>query len=181
MAKILAYDPGAERMGFAVLEGDGVTAPKYIDSGIVRVPMKDMDYQPYKLHLIEQWTWLAPAHLVKYEPDLIVCETMPAVGYNNSTQAELAKAAIITVMAMAFEREIPVHQIAATTVKKHIAGNHRATKVKVRDGMIGFLPELAPRRMQWQDSKKTLDESDALGIGLAKLGYSVHKLGLYGR
>jgi Holliday junction resolvasome RuvABC endonuclease subunit len=176
MPRGLAYDSGAERMGWSVLEGDGETAPKYIDSGIMKVPQGKMDYQPYKLHLIEQWTYIAPAQFVQYRPDFIVGETVPAVGFNNSTQSELAKAAIITVIAMAYTHGIPVYQIAANTVKKHIGGSGKASKVKVRDGVIYFLPELAPRKFDWQESKKTMDEPDALGIGLAKLGYSRFKL-----
>lgn len=177
MPRGLSYDSGAERMGFACLEGDGESSPVYIDSGISKVPKGKMQYQPYKLHLISEWTWRAPAMFVRYKPDFIVCETMPAVGFNNTTQAELAKAAIITVMAMAFERDIPVFQIAATTVKKHIGGSGKASKVKVRDGVIYFLPELASRKYEWQESKKTMDEPDAIGVGLAKLGYSRFKLG----
>lgn len=173
MPRVLAYDAGAERMGFACVEGDGETAPVYIESGITKAPRHDMEYQKYKLHLIEQWSWLAPAQFVKYKPDAIVAEIMPAVGFNNATQAELAKAAIITVMAMAFTYSVPVYQIAAITVKKHIGGHGKASKVKVRDGVIRLLPELAPRKFEWQESKKTMDESDAIGIGLTKLGYSV--------
>lgn len=173
MPRGLAYDSGALRMGWAVLEGDGETAPVYIDSGIQTFAQGKLKFQPYKLKLIEHWTVLAPAMFHRYLPDFVVCETVPAVGFGNAVQAELAKAAITTVMAMAYERRIPVYQIAAVTVKKQIGGNQRATKVKVRDGVIQLLPELAPRRMEWQDSKKTMDEPDALGIDLAKLGYSV--------
>jgi Holliday junction resolvasome RuvABC endonuclease subunit len=175
MARFLSYDSGAERMGWSVLEGDGQTAPVYLDSGIVRLPIGKMKYQEYKLHVIEQWTHIAPAQFARYAPDAIACEIIPAVGFNNSTQAELAKAAIVTVMAMAFDRYIPVYQISAVTVKKHIGGHGKATKVQVRDGVIELLPELAGRRYEWQDSKKTMDEPDALGIGLAKLGYSLYK------
>jgi Holliday junction resolvasome RuvABC endonuclease subunit len=163
-------------MGWACLEGDGETAPTYIESGITKTPQGSLGYQEYKLYLIEQWTWLAPAQFVRYEPDFIVAETMPAVGFNNATQAELAKAAIISVMAMAFYRDIPVYQIAATTVKKSIGGHGKASKVKVRDGVISLIPELAHRRYGWQESKKTMDEPDAIGVGLTKLGYSTLKL-----
>jgi Holliday junction resolvasome RuvABC endonuclease subunit len=172
----LSFDSGAERMGFAVLEGDGETAPVYIDSGIKKYPRGKTDFQPYKLRLIEHWTFMGPAMLAAYHPDFVVAETVPAVGFGNTVQAELAKAAITTVLAMAFERSIPVYQIAATTVKKRIGGHGKATKVQVRNGVIQLLPELAPRRMEWQDAKKTMDESDALGIGLAELGYSVIKV-----
>lgn len=173
MPRGLSYDSGAERMGWSVLEGDGETAPIYIASGIVKFPRGKHSFQPYKLKLIEHWTYMAPYQFNLYGPDFICCETVPAVGFGNAVQAELAKAAIITVIAMAYERSIPVYQIAAVTVKKNVGGNQRATKVKVRDGVIRLLPELEPRRMEWQDAKKTMDESDALGIGLAKLGYSI--------
>lgn len=174
--KILGYDSGAERMGFSCLEGDGTTAPVYIDSGIVRFHRGDQDYQPYKLKLIEYWTFVAPSHFALYDPDAIVCETLPAVGFGNAVQAELAKAAIITVMAMAIERDIPVYQIAAVTVKTRIGGHKNATKVQVRNGVIKLLPELEPRKFEWTDAKKTMDEPDALGVTLTQLGYSVSRL-----
>lgn len=169
----LAYDSGAERMGWAVIDGDGETAPVYVASGIVRFPRAKLDYQPYKLKLIEHWTFVAPAMISKYNPDAIVAETMPAVGFGNAVQAELAKAAITTVLAMGFFYNIPVYQIAAVTVKKRIGGKSNATKVQVRNGAIHLLPVLEPRKFEWTDSKKTMDESDALGIDLAFLGYSV--------
>lgn len=179
MPRILAYDSGAERMGYGCVEGDGETAPMYIASGIAKFPRGKKNWQPYKLDLIEHWTYMAPHQFNIFMPDYICCETLPAVGGGNfvaATQSELGKAAITTVMAMAYEREIPVYQIAAITVKKQIGGNSKASKVKVRDGVIQFLPELAPRRFEWQDSKGTMDEPDALGVGLAKLGYSVLRL-----
>lgn len=159
-------------MGYSVVDGDGQTAPVYIDSGIQRFPKGKMDHQPYKLKLIEHWTVVAPAQFVKYSPDAVVAETVPAIGFANPVQAQLAQAAIITVLAMAFEYNIPVYQIAAVTVKKQIGGDQRATKVKVRNGVIKLLPILEPRKFEWTDSKKTMDESDALGINLAFHGYS---------
>lgn len=177
--RVLAYDSGAERMGWSVLEGDGETAPVYIDSGIAKFPRGGKDFQPYKLDLIEHWTYLAPAQFTRYNPDCIAAETLPAVGGGNftaATQSELGKAAITTVMAMAFERDIPVYQIAAVTVKTRIGGKRGASKVKVRNGVIQFLPILVPRKFEWTDAKKTMDESDALGVGLTQLGYSVLRI-----
>lgn len=174
--RLLAYDSGAERMGWACLAGDGLTAPVYVASGIARFPRGKKDYQPYKLELIENWTYVGPAMFSEYNPDAIVCETLPAVGFNNAIQAELAKAATTTVQAMAFERSIPVFQIAAITVKTRIGGKKNATKVQVRNGVIDFLPELEPRKFEWTDAKKTMDEPDAIGVGLAHLGYSVKRV-----
>lgn len=162
-------------MGYSVLEGDSQTAPEYIDSGIQRFPKGKMDHQPYKLKLIEHYTYVTPAMIARYQPDAIVAETVPAIGFGNAVQAELAKAAIITVLAMGFFYNVPVYQIAAITVKARIGGNKKATKVQVRNGVLQLLPILEPRKFEWTDSKKTMDESDALGIGLAFLGYSTRR------
>lgn len=172
--RVLSYDTGAERMGWSVLEGDGATAPTYIDSGIAKFPRHKKDFQPYKLDLIQHWTYLAPYHINTYKPDAIACEILPAVGGGNfvaATQSELAKAATVTVMAMAFERDIPVYQVAAVTVKKRIGGKQGATKTQVRNGVIDFLPVLEPRKFEWTDAKKTMDEPDAIAVGLVQLGY----------
>lgn len=177
MLRCLAYDSGALRMGWGVIDGDGETAPTYVDSGILGFPQEGYKYQEHKLRIVQYWVVMAPAMFVRYKPDLICAETLPAVGFNNMTQAELAKAAIITVLAMAFERSIPVYQMSAGTVKKQIGGSKDASKVAVRNGVVKLLPVLEPRRMEWQESKKTMDEPDALGVGLTKLGYSIHKLG----
>lgn len=173
--RVLAHDSGAERMGWSVLEGDGQTAPVYIDSGIERFPFnkKLVKYQSYKLDLIRHYTHFTPAMLVKYDPDAVVFETLPAVGFNNAIQAELAKAATVTAMAMAIERDYPVYQIAAVTVKKAIGGKQKASKVQVRNGVIELLPILEPRKFEWTDGKKTMDEPDGIAIGLTHLGYSV--------
>src|SRR5690242_7838986 len=98
--RVLAYDSGAERMGWSVLEGDGATAPVYIDSGIEKYRKGKMDHQPYKLKLIEHYTYVAPGHFELFRPDAVVMETLPAVGFNNGVQADLAKAAATTVIAM---------------------------------------------------------------------------------
>jgi Holliday junction resolvasome RuvABC endonuclease subunit len=179
MTRVLAYDSGAERMGWAVLEGDGETAPTYINSGIERFARGKKAFQLYKLNLIEHWTVVAPAQFVYYKPDAIVCETLPAVGGGSfvaATQSELAKASITTVMAMAYERDYPVYQLAAVTVKKQIGGKPNASKVQVRNGAIGLLPVLEPRKFEWTDAKKTMDEPDAIGVGLTHLGYSTLRL-----
>jgi hypothetical protein len=39
--RALGYDSGAERMGWSVVEGDGETAPEYIDSGIAKLPVTE--------------------------------------------------------------------------------------------------------------------------------------------
>jgi Holliday junction resolvasome RuvABC endonuclease subunit len=170
--RVLAFDPGAERMGWAVLE-DG-PKPVYVASGIIRFHRRpNEEYQHYKLRLEEHYTYVGPELLSNYHPDRVVNETVPAVGFNNATQADLAKTAITVIHAMAYERDFPVYQIGATTIKTQIGGSKKATKVKVRNGVIMLLPELAGRKKEWV---KVFDESDAIATGLTALGYSILKV-----
>jgi Holliday junction resolvasome RuvABC endonuclease subunit len=167
--RILAFDPGAERCGWAVLEGNGQIQPVRVDSGVIRVPRQsDEKHEAYKLRLIHYWTFAGPKLLNDYVPDLVLNETVPAIGFN-TVQGQLAQAQIIAVQTLALEREFLIKQIAATTVKVKIAGAKTATKVKVRNGVIQLLPELAPRKFEWT---KEFEEPDALAIGLAELGYT---------
>lgn len=174
MTRILFYDPGAERCGWAVIEGDGSTEPKYIASGILACPRdKKEGYQDYKLRLEQVHTLLAPTMFAEYEPDIIGNEIVPAVGGGSfivATQSELAKSAISVIHAMAFERQYPVKQIGATSIKKMIGGSGSATKVKVRNGVLALFPELAPRKSEWV---KVFDEPDAIAGGAATLGYKL--------
>lgn len=178
--RTLNFDPGAERCGWAVLEGDGKTPPIYVESGVVKCKRKDKEeFQEYKLRLEEYWAYFTPALLNKYLPDKVTNETVPAVGGGNfipATQSELAKAVITAVHVIAYDRQYSVDQIAAVTIKKRIGGKKSATKVAVRNGVIVFLPELLPRKFQWQAGKEGFDEPDAIATGLAYLGYDMRTL-----
>jgi len=170
--RVLAFDPGAERAGWAVIEGGEDIDPKHIDSGVVKVRRHEGEpYQEYKLRLIESWTYQAPLLIVKFKPDIVVGEVQPAVGGGNyvGPQSELAKAQITTVFALTLERDIPVAQVAAVTVKSKIGGRSNATKVGVRNGVITLLPALEPKKRFWT---KEFEEPDANAVGLTFLGYS---------
>ncbi len=167
--RVLFFDPGAERLGWAVLEGDAHSDPQYIDSGILRCPKEEEErYQHYKLRLIRSYVLWAPKFFNSYRPDVVGNEIVPSQGFNNMSQAQLAQAVVATIQAMAYEREYKVVQVGATTIKKAIGGHKQATKIGIRNGVIKLLPNLADRKSEWT---KVFDESDALAGGLAYLGY----------
>lgn len=171
--KVLGLDPGAKRCGWAVIEGDGQTAPIYHGSGVVYCIRGDHeDFQPYRLRLEEHWWYVAPRLLREYDPVELVNETLPPVGYNNSTQAYLANVQLTVAHAAALERDVPITQIAASTVKAAIAKKGK-TKVSVRNGVCDILPELAPRKFQWT---KIFEEPDAIAVALARLGYKLREV-----
>lgn len=177
---VLAFDPGAERMGWAVLARDGKRFKSSIRCltsgyfGVAREPNSSntkTDFQPYRLSLLDFWIKTTPELIERYEPDEVVSEIIPAVGGGNfvvATQSHLALCAINTVQVVAKQSGIPVHQVGATTVKKAVGGNGEATKVQVRNGVLTLLPELEYRRTEWT---KIFDVSDALAIGLTHMGY----------
>lgn len=167
--RVLSFDPGALRMGMAVLE----TGPTHIWSSY-SLHSRNEDYQPYRLRLIEHWTKRTAELLKEFKPDLVMTEIVPPVGFGASggnVQGQLAAAAITAVQAVTMIFEYPLKQISATTMKKRVAGDGRATKTKVRDGVLRLLPQLEWRRPEWTGKGAIFEEVDALGVGLAALGY----------
>lgn len=163
--RVLAFDPGAYRMGWAVVE-DG---PVYVASGIDGLERGSTElYQHYRLRLIFHWSLNMGDYLRTYKPDVIVNEIIPTRGFNDASQSLLAAAALTAAQAIAYDQGYKCEQIGATTVKARIGGSNKATKVRVRNGVLDLLPELKPRLKDW---KKVFDESDAIAIGLTHLGY----------
>jgi Holliday junction resolvasome RuvABC endonuclease subunit len=159
-------------MGWGVIDGESPSPPTYVDSGIFGIERgKDESWQDYKLKLTKFHTSYAVDVISLYQPDVVVSEIIPAIGGHNfkaATQEQLAQAAISGVHAVAFMFDIPVYQVAANTVKKKIGGAGKATKVKVRNGVMELLPVLTPRKSQWT---KVFDEPDGIAVGLAWMGY----------
>lgn len=172
--KILAFDPGAERMGFCCLESetDKSKPPRVFGSGYSGVHREDNEqYQVYRLRLVSFWVTRAQELFTSFSPEEVVSEIVPVVGGGNfvvATQSQLASTAITTVQAMADLHSIPVSQVGATTVKAKIGGHKKASKVAVRNGVFKIIPKTKVRKPEWT---KIFDESDAFAIGLMKLGY----------
>lgn len=167
--RILAFDPGGERMGFGCLEQESEEI-KYLGSGLLGLHQGNKKYQHYRLDLIDMWVKEADTLLRSYEPDVVVSEIVPPVGGSapNQVQRQLALTAITTVQAIARTRSVKIEQMSATTVKADIGGSNKATKVSVRNGVIKLIPRLADRKRQWTS---VFDESDALAVALSYLGY----------
>lgn len=175
--RVLSYDPGGERYGWSVLDAEPPTAPRYMASGIwgTKRPKSGKKftepYQAYKLRMIKQVAIDTTILIERYEPDVIVLETLPVVNqgeWKGGAQRTLGQCMVASVATVAFLNGVAVDQIAVNTIKKKIGGNAKATKVKVRNGVISLLPILKPRVKEWT---KIFDESDGIATGLAYLGY----------
>lgn len=176
--RVLAFDPGADRMGYALLE----TGPKEImsgmdmpGSGIKGITKQDEEtYQEHRLRIIEYWADTTIDFIKQFKPDMIANEIVPPTGGNagNVVHRQKAMAAITTVQVVAIQSGIQIKQIAASTVKKNIGGSGKASKVAVRNGVIQLLPSTERFKPDW---KKVFDHSDAFAVGLTALGYKIEK------
>jgi Holliday junction resolvasome RuvABC endonuclease subunit len=177
--RVLAFDPGADRMGYALLE----TGPKEITSGIESHPssgikgvekLEGETYQDHKLRIIEYWAHTSNDLIKFFKPDIIANEIVPPTGGNvgNVIHRQKAMTAITAVQVVAIQSGIKIKQIAASTVKKNIGGSGTATKVAVRNGVIELLPSTERFKPEW---KKVFDHSDAFAVGLTALGYKIEK------
>jgi Holliday junction resolvasome RuvABC endonuclease subunit len=166
---VLAIDPGAKRLGWATLRQDS-SGVRCLESGILvceRLP--DEPYQHYRLRAMDNAiSWVDSVFLYR-APDVVVAETIPVKGFNDMGQAYLALSVISAVFGYAMTHGIKVEQIGATTVKARIGGSNKATKVRVRNGVWQLIPDLQMKAKEW---KGVYDESDAVAVGLAYLGYS---------
>lgn len=167
--RILGIDPGALRLGWAVVEYGIDGNLRLIGSGIGGLERQGEEkYSDYRVRLIHHWV-KEFRMFESFGCDLWYAERLPAVGGGNfiaATQAELAKAVLTTLEAMAYLNAIPVHEVDASHVKKRLTGKGAATKVGVRNAVIQVFPEL------WARKKEIVaDESDAIGIALVGAGY----------
>lgn len=181
--KVLAFDPGGIRQGFAVVgrseDDDKSKPPTYYGSGYFGCVRhsngsKDEPYQEWRLRILALWVDEASRLLREYKPDLVVSEIVPVVGGGNfvaATQSQLAATAITATQAIAVDRGVQIKQVGATTVKARIGRSKKATKPKVRDGVLELLPQLEHRRPEWTGDKAIWDEPDAIAVGLTHLGY----------
>lgn len=172
----LGIDPGAERLGWAVVESEGSGKdPKEVAVGIYGLKRHDNGskepFQEYRLRLIEYWSKTVTDLLDRFEPDQIYNEIVPVVGSGNfvaATQSQLASTALTVIQVEAFRQQIPITQIGANTIKKKIGGAKNASKVKVRNGVFELLPSTERFKQEWV---KVHDSSDACAVALCGMGY----------
>lgn len=174
--KILSLDVGSKRMGWAVLNGRVGPRIEYVASGVLGLDQEeDQKYNDYRLQMIDYWCSVGLQLLNVHDPVLVVNEIMPMIdpqrGRSAATQSILAISAITAFQTLCSLNRVPVKQIAAVTVKKRIAGDAKATKVQVRNGVYKIVPEIETlKKGLWKGSGTHWeDESDAVAIGLAEL------------
>lgn len=126
---IAGIDPGLQTTGYAVLDVAG-PHPIIKDAGICKSdPSAPL---PERLHQID--TDIA-AILDQWQPARLGVEKLYA-HYNHPRTAVQMGHARGVILAAAARRDIPVIDLPATAIKKHLTGNGRATKQQIQNAIM---------------------------------------------
>lgn len=150
--RVVAIDPGFDRMGVAVLEGDP-SRPVYIWSDCIIPPPGS---PAERLAVIHQAIIDA---IEKHTPDVLGIETL-FFSTNKKTALSVAEARG-TILAAAGLKNIPVSEHSPQQVKLAVTGYGNADKSAV-SSMIPRLITLPPK-------KRLDDELDAIAVGICAL------------
>ncbi len=150
--RILAIDPGYDRLGIAVIEGDP-SKPTHVWSDTITPPKgsKEMRLSHVRKAIVDA--------IEKYEPDQFALETL-FFGANKTTALGVAEARGAALSA-AGDEGLPIREFSPGTIKLAVTGDGRADKRAVAS-MIPRLIELPPK-------KRLDDELDAIAVGIAAL------------
>ncbi|KND50112.1 MAG: crossover junction endodeoxyribonuclease RuvC [Parcubacteria bacterium C7867-008] len=152
LRRVLAIDPGYDRLGIAVLEGDA-SKPIHVWSDCV-IPPKGK--KESRLAVVYKATADA---IQEYNPDILALETL-FFSSNKTTAIGVAEARG-AVLAAAGAAEIPLQEYAPQQVKLAVTGYGASDKAAIAR-MIPHLITLPPK-------KRLDDELDAIALGIAGL------------
>jgi crossover junction endodeoxyribonuclease RuvC len=149
--RILAIDPGYERLGIAIVEKDRGSKEKYVFSECFKTPKTDSHakrlaaLQSEVRNVIEKW-----------KPEALSIETLFLA--NNQKTAMLVAEARGVILAEAAAHDLKVFEYGPPQIKLAVCGNGAADK----KSMIKMVPLL----LKVPSSVTIDDEFDAIAIGL---------------
>lgn len=150
--RVLSIDPGYDRMGIAVLEGDP-SRPTLIWSDCIVPPKGEKEE---RLAYIKE---ALEAVLDEHQPGVMALETL-FFSTNKTTALGVAEARGVA-LAAAGARSLPVREYSPGTVKVAVTGDGRADKKAVAS--------MVPRLVKLPVKKRLDDELDAIAVGITAL------------
>lgn len=150
--RVLAIDPGYDRAGIAVVEGDP-SRPSVVWSDCV-LPPKGLREERLSVVLLAVTNAIA-----QHTPDALALETL-FFSTNKKTALGVAEARG-AILAAAGSAKLRVIECSPQQVKLAITGNGRADK--------GAIARMIPRLVTLRARKRLDDELDAIGVGIAAL------------
>lgn len=153
--RILAVDPGYDRLGLAVIEGDP-SRPTYIWSACV---MPEKGAQALRLARVHE---AVASAIREHLPDVLALETLffstnvkTAIGVAEARGAVLAAAGALS---------LPVAEHSPQAVKLAVTGNGRADKTAVM--------RMVPKVIVIPEQRRLDDEFDAIALAICALAAS---------
>ncbi|MDP1689966.1 MAG: crossover junction endodeoxyribonuclease RuvC [bacterium] len=150
--RILAIDPGYDRLGIAVIEGDP-SRPTLLMSACIQPDKGASENRLAEVSMVITST------IKKYAPDALAIETLffgvnkkTAIGVAESRGAILAAAGLVS---------IPVIECSPQQVKLAVTGHGGSSKAAVA--------VMIPRLLSLKNKKRFDDEMDAIAIGITAL------------
>jgi crossover junction endodeoxyribonuclease RuvC len=156
--RVLGIDPGFDRLGLAVIEGDP-SKPVLVWSDCI-LPAKGEAHQ----RLAQVYAEVAQA-IAKYAPDAVALETL-FFSTNKKTALSVAEARG-AILAAAGASGIAVREFSPGTVKLAVTGHGSADKAAIAR-MLPHLISLPPK------AKRLDDELDAIAVAIAGLSARLH-------
>lgn len=150
--RVLGIDPGFDRLGMAVLEGDP-SRPTHVWSDCI-TPEKDSSEK--RLAAVGQAVCLA---IKTYEPDVLTIETL-FFSTNKKTALAVAEARG-AILAVAGAEGVPVREFSPGTVKLAVTGHGSADKAAIA--------RMIPHLIDLPEKKRLDDELDAIAVAIAGL------------
>lgn len=156
--RILAIDPGYDRLGIAVVEGDP-SRPTLLMSGCVEPPK---GLHEDRLAVVSSAITDA---IEEYQPNALAIETL-FFSVNKKTALGVAEARG-TVLAAAGLKNLPVIECSPGQVKLAVTGYGNASKTDVA--------RMIPRLLALPPKKRLDDELDAIAIGITGLAFGLER------
>lgn len=154
--RVLAIDPGYDRLGIAIVEGNP-SRPSLIMSGCV---LPERGARENRLAQVSNAITLA---IEKYVPDALAIETL-FFNVNKKTALGVAEARG-AVLAAAGIMSLPVIECSPQQIKLAVTGYGSATKTAVA--------HMIPRLLVLPKKKRLDDELDAIAIGITALATGI--------
>ncbi len=151
--KIIAIDPGYDRVGVAILEKKPNKSKEVILFSTCITTDKKKDFYTRLTEIQEKLT----EYITVYNPEFFVFEEL-YFSNNTKTALKVAEARGV-ISSCALAKKIPIHEIHPNHVKIAITGHGGAKK----EDILWMLPKL----ITLETENKLDDELDAIAIGLA--------------
>lgn len=159
---VLGIDGGMVRLGLGAVKIDQGNIDIVTYGMISNYRDSDEKFNVFLNRGITQIADQFPRFLGMVNPDLIASETIPAGKLGSSSSQVIA--AVTACKVIAFQFGIEWRDIGASTVKKELTGDGKASKTLVRNAVLDLYPSVAQQHKQLKAQQKEAGETKRPGL-----------------